>query len=216
MFDLAALDDLPALWILAITTLLHELGVPLPMSPAALVVGARVAAGAVDLLLPVAAIVGATLIGNSVWFAAGRRYGLGALRLVNRLPLSLDTGPGRSFGKFERWGGWLLVVGRFIPGVALVAPPLAGATGMRWSRFLMLTAAGAALYGLVIVGAGMVLHHQVESVLALVEGYGQYTVVVVVSAVAIYFAWRWARRRAGQSASASVATPLGLPSTCPQ
>ena len=66
MLDLAALNDLPLLWALAMTALLHELGIPLPLSPAALFVGARVAAGAVDPVLPVAAIVAATLIGNAV------------------------------------------------------------------------------------------------------------------------------------------------------
>ncbi len=194
MLDLAALNDLPVLSVLAITTLLHELGVPLPLSPAALLVGARVAAGAVDPVLPIAAIVVATLIGNAVWFAAGRRYGLGALRLLAPRQFTVDMRGHRGIGSFEKWDLWLLVFGRFVPGLSLVAPPLAGALGMRWSKFLILTAAGALLYGIVVVGAGMVLHQQIESILTLLERFGAFALAAVAIALAIYLTWQWRRR----------------------
>ncbi len=194
MLDLAALDDLPVLSVLAITTLLHELGIPLPLSPAALLVGARVAAGAVDPVLPIAAIVAATLIGNAVWFAAGRRYGFDALRFLGPRQFTVTLRTHRDIGRFEKWDLWLLVFGRFVPGLSLVAPPLAGALGMRWSRFLSLTAAGALLYGIVVVGAGMVLHHQVESILSLLERFGAFALVAVAIALAIYLTWQWRRR----------------------
>jgi membrane protein DedA with SNARE-associated domain len=217
MPDLAALDDLPMLWVLTITALLRELGVPLPLTAAALLVGARAAAGAIDPLLAIAAIVGATLIGNAAWFSAGRRYGLGVLRLVGRQSHSDDFDPPHG-GRSGRWDSWLLVIGRFVPGVALVAPPLAGARGMRWSKFLMLTAAGALLYGASIVGAGMLLHHEVESALAFLERFGAYTLAVVASGLAIYVAWEWRRRSRGDSAehaaSPAATAPIGV--TCLQ
>jgi membrane protein DedA with SNARE-associated domain len=194
MLDLAALDDLPVLSVLAITTLLHELGIPLPLSPAALLVGARVAAGAVDPVLPIAAIVAATLIGNAVWFAAGRRYGFEVLRFLGPRQFIVDMRAHRGIGRFEKWDLWLLVFGRFVPGLSLVAPPLAGALGMRWSRFLSLTAAGALLYGIVVVGAGMILHHQIESILSLLEGFGAFALAAVAIALTIYLTWQWRRR----------------------
>jgi len=194
MLNLAALNDLPLLWALAMTTLLHELGIPLPLSPAALFVGARVAAGAVDPVLSVAAIVAATLIANAVWFYAGRRYGLGLLRLVGRAPFSLGRPSQLGAGSPGKWDSWSLVVGRFVPGVSLVAPPLAGARGMSWSRFLTLTAAGSLLYGIVIVGAGMVLHRQVESALLLLERFGGFALAAVAIVLTIYMTWQWRRR----------------------
>jgi len=56
--------------------------------------------------------------------------------------------------------------------VSLVAPPLAGALGMSWKRFLVLTSAGAALYGLAPVGAGILLRTQIEWVMQALEGLG--------------------------------------------
>jgi membrane protein DedA with SNARE-associated domain/rhodanese-related sulfurtransferase len=194
MLDFGALEDWHVFWILAVNTLLHELGVPLPMMPTALAVGAR-ASGAIDPLLPIAAIVAATLIGNSVWFAAGRRYGTGVLKLLCRLSLSADTCVARTENAFGRWGLSSLVVGRFLPGVSLVAPPLAGALGMKWSKFLILTGAGAALYGLVVVGAGMLLGEQIESALGELQAMGWQALAGIVAALALYIAARWGWRR---------------------
>jgi membrane protein DedA with SNARE-associated domain len=193
--DLAALDDRDALWLLAATVLAHELGLPVPVGPVALVIGARVALAGTDLLPPVAAIVAATLIGNAVWFAAGRRYGAGVPRLLCRSSLTADTCVSRAAAAFGRWGWSVIVVGRFIPGISLVAPPLAGALGMGWGKFLLLTAAGAALYGVVVIGAGLLLHAEIEAALRLVDEFGWHTLSGIAGLLALYVAWRWWWRR---------------------
>lgn len=195
MADLAALDERDALWLLAATVLAHELGLPVPVGPVALVVGARVALAGTGLLPPVAAIVAATLIGNAVWFAAGRWYGAGVLRLLCRFSLTADTCASRTAGAFGRWGWSVIVVGRFIPGVSLVAPPLAGALGMGWGKFLLLTAAGAALYGVVLIGAGLLLRAEIEAVLRLLDEFGWHALGGIAGLLVLYVAWRWWRRR---------------------
>jgi membrane protein DedA with SNARE-associated domain len=191
-----AFDDQLALWILIVNVLLHELGVPVPMLPVALVAGARAGSGAIDPLLLVLAILATTLIGNSVWFAAGRRNGAGALTLLCRVSLSPDTCVARTEKAFGRWGGLSLVMGRFLPGVSLIAPPLAGALGMSWGRFLILTSASAVLYGLVLVGAGMLFHAQIESVMRELAGFGWWHALAALFAATVtYVAWRGLRRR---------------------
>jgi membrane protein DedA with SNARE-associated domain len=62
-----------------------------------------------------------------------------------------------------------------------------------WSKFLLLTAAGSALHGIVIVGAGMLLRNEVESALESLEQFGGYTLAALVGALAVYLAWRWRR-----------------------
>jgi len=200
------MDDLTAFqsfWILAANTLLHELGVPLPVMPTAFVLGARGMRGAGDFLLLIAAILAGMLIGNSVWFAAGRRYGAGVLKFLCRFSITADTCVSRAEGMFGRWGWSSLVVGRFVPGVSLVAPPLAGALGMTWGKFLALTAAGAALYGLVVLGAGMLLRDQTDWALRELHRLGWRTVGAVAVAVAMYIAWRWWRRRVARAPDVS-------------
>jgi membrane protein DedA with SNARE-associated domain len=193
--DLAAFSDRDALWLLAATVLVHKLGAPVPVAPVALLVGARVALTGTDLLPPVAAIVAAILIGNAVWFAAGRRYGAGVLRVLCRFSLTADTCASRAEGAFRRWGWSALVVGHFLPGVSLVAPPLAGALGMGWSGFLLLTAAGAALYGVVLIGAGLFFRTEIVAVLRLLEEPGWRALGGIAGLLVLYVAWRWWWRR---------------------
>ena len=197
------LDDQSVYWVLWLNTLLHELGVPVPLTPTALVAGARAVTGTVSPLLLIVMIIAGMVIGNAAWFAAGRRYGSAVLKLLCRVSISPDTCVARTEGTFGRWGWSALVIGRFLPGVTLVAPPLAGALGMKWSTFLALTVAGSALFGLVVVGAGMLLYEQIDFVLQQLVIFGWEAVGIVTVLLALYIGWRWWRRR--------IALAIGVP-----
>jgi membrane protein DedA with SNARE-associated domain/rhodanese-related sulfurtransferase len=197
------LDDQSVYWVLWLNTLLHELGVPVPMTPTALVAGARAVTGTVSPLLLIVMIIAGMVIGNAAWFAAGRRYGSAVLKLLCRVSISPDTCVARTEGTFGRWGWSALVIGRFLPGVTLIAPPLAGALGMKWSTFLALTVAGSALFGLVVVGAGMLLYEQIDFVLQQLVIFGWEAVGILTVLLALYIGWRWWRRR--------IALAIGVP-----
>jgi membrane protein DedA with SNARE-associated domain/rhodanese-related sulfurtransferase len=197
------LDDQSVYWVLWLNTLLHELGVPVPMAPTALVAGARAVTGTLSPLLLIVMIMAGMVIGNAAWFAAGRRYGSAVLKLLCRVSISPDTCVARTEGTFGRWGWSALVIGRFLPGVTLVAPPLAGALGMKWSTFLALTVAGSALFGLVVVGAGMLLYEQIDFVLQQLVIFGWEAVGILAVLLALYIGWRWWRRR--------IALAVGMP-----
>jgi membrane protein DedA with SNARE-associated domain/rhodanese-related sulfurtransferase len=196
---MSELTAIQCFWILATNTLLHEAGLPLPAMPTALLFGARGVRGAGDLLLLIAAIVVGMLLGNSVWFVAGRRYGAGVLKFLCRFSITADICVSRTERMFGRWGWSSLVVGHFLPGVSLLAPPLAGAVGMTWVKFLALTAAGAALYGLVVLGAGILLRGQVDWALRELKGVGWQALAALVVTLALYIAWRWWRRRVARA-----------------
>ena len=197
------LDDQSVYWVLWLNTLLHELGVPVPMTPTALVAGARAVTGTLSPLVLIVMITAGMVIGNAAWFAAGRRYGSAVLKLLCRVSISPDTCVARTEGTFGRWGWSALVIGRFVPGVTLVAPPLAGALGMKWSTFLALTVAGSALFALVVVGAGMLLYEQIDFVLQQLVIFGWEAVGILTVLLALYIGWRWWRRR--------IALAIGVP-----
>jgi rhodanese-related sulfurtransferase len=104
---------------------------------------------------------------------------------------------------FGRWGWSSLVVGRFVPGVSLVAPPLAGALGMTWGKFLALTTAGAALYGLVVLGAGILLRNQIDWAVRELRTLGWQALAAAAVTLAMYIAWRWWRRRVARAPDVS-------------
>jgi membrane protein DedA with SNARE-associated domain len=183
------------LGIVILNTLLHELGVPVPLAPTVLAAGARAAARGTLPLALIAAIIVATLIGNSVWFAVGRRYGSRTLQFLCRATLSPDSCMIRTEQSFRRLGWSSIVVGRFIPGMSLVTPPLAGALGMGWSKFIALSAAGAALWGLVVVSTGMLLHDQLDAAFRMLYALGGKALGVIILLVVSYVAWRWLQQR---------------------
>jgi membrane protein DedA with SNARE-associated domain/rhodanese-related sulfurtransferase len=180
--------------IVFVNTLLHELAVPLPLTPTLLVAGAISSEiRAVSAL--VAAVVAGTVIGNAVWFAAGRRFGGRVLGFLCRFSLSPDSCVARSADGFSRWGGTLFIVGRFVPGISLVAPPVAGALGMRWSKFLALTALGAAFWAVVVIVIGAALE---EVVIGLLKALATLPAGLWLGGAALlvsYVAWRFMLRR---------------------
>jgi membrane protein DedA with SNARE-associated domain len=205
--DIGSLSDDSLPWVLGLNALAHEIGVPLPLTPTALFAGARVSQGQANAAGLLLVIVGATLIGNTVWYGAGRAFGNRVLKTLCRISLSQDTCVGRTELAFTKWGRWSLVFGHFIPGVSLVAPPLAGALGMSWPVFLGFTALGAALHGGVMIGAGMLLS---EGILALADAllaHGEQSLAAIVLALVAYVAWKWWRRRL--AARSLQAPPIG-------
>jgi membrane protein DedA with SNARE-associated domain/rhodanese-related sulfurtransferase len=196
MFDLSALSHGYIEVIVGVNTVIHELGVPVPLMPTALYAGAQASAGQVNAIALVIIITAGALIGNSAWFAAGRVFGGRVLTTLCKVSMSPDTCVGRTENAFTRWGRWSLVFGHFIPGVSLVGPPLAGALGMQWSTFLGFTAIGAALYGGVLVGAGMLLKNGILALTDTVFANASQSLAIVLLACAAYIAWKWWRRRA--------------------
>jgi membrane protein DedA with SNARE-associated domain/rhodanese-related sulfurtransferase len=193
MIDSAFFGRRDALLIVAANALAHEIGVPVPMLPTVMLAGAG--ASVADVLPLVAAVVVGTLAGNAVWFAAGRRHGSRVLRLLCRLSLSPDSCVARTEDSFGRWGASSLVIGRFVPGVSLVAPPVAGALGMSWTRFLALSALGSAIWGLIVVVAGMLLREHIDAALSALAALGWKTASAVGALLVLYAGWRWWWRR---------------------
>src|SRR5215470_4728132 len=118
--------------ILVITAnvLANQLGIPVPVIPTLIVAGALVAQGTISPSgLFISAIL-ACVVADTVWFIAGRVYGNGVMKLLCRISLTPDSCVSDTQARFERWGANVLLVAKFVPGLSLVAPPLAGATKM--------------------------------------------------------------------------------------
>jgi membrane protein DedA with SNARE-associated domain/rhodanese-related sulfurtransferase len=175
--------------------LLEQLGVPVPALPVLLLAGAKAISDPLYLAYALGLSIVASAIGDLAWFWAGRRYGHRVLRLLCRLSLSPDSCVRQTEGVYERRGVAALVIAKFVPGLATVAPPVAGALRLKTSTFLLYDCIGAALYcgaGLIL---GLVFHTQVDWLLAQLIGFGTHAVLIVFGALALYVAYRWWDRR---------------------
>ncbi len=189
--------------------LIQQLGAPIPASPLLILAGAKAIDDPLHGFCALGLAVAASGIGSVPWFYAGRRFGYRILKLVCRMTLSADSCVRQTEKLFERYGAATLVFAKFIPGLARIAAPLAGALRIGFVPFLLLSGVGAALWA----GAGLILglafHKEIEWLLGRLTGLGALGVVLVLALLALYvaikFLDRWRFRRTVRSARIAAA-----------
>jgi membrane protein DedA with SNARE-associated domain/rhodanese-related sulfurtransferase len=177
-----------------LNVLVEQLGLPLPAYPVLIVTGALSVDGGYSALGLLAVAVGACLIADLVWYAAGRRYGSRVLRTVCRVSISPDSCVRQTESLFERWGIWSLLVAKFVPGFATLATALAGNQRLPLAAFIAVDAIGATLWAGVAIGLGVTFHTAVDDVVAVFEDLGRIGLVLIVVAVVLFLAGRWWQR----------------------
>jgi membrane protein DedA with SNARE-associated domain/rhodanese-related sulfurtransferase len=174
--------------------LVQQIGLPVPAVPTLVIAGALAADGQ----LPPAALFFLSVVACSMadcgWYFIGQTYGIRVLKLLCRISLEPDSCVSQTQTRFERWGINSLVVAKFIPGLAIIAPPLAGAMRIGWARFIALSAAGAALWVGTAMAAGALFRAQIAMMLRHVGAIGSAAALMVGGALAIYIAYKWWER----------------------
>ncbi len=188
------MDNPVGLGVIFVNVLCDQLGLPLPAVPTLVVAGAMAADGR----LPAGAVFGlavcACLIGDSTWYAAGRLFGGRVMKLLCRISLTPDTCVNDTQSTFERWGAKVLIVAKFIPGLSLVAPPLAGATRMNAVRFAAYSTLSAMLWvGAALIG-GLLLRPQIEQLLPHVAALGGAAIAAILLLLVCYIGYKWWQR----------------------
>jgi len=178
----------------AVAVLLHQLGAPLPSTPLLLLLGAESASRDGFALRAFAAITGAAMVANVLWFWAGRRLGRRVLAALCRISISPDSCVRQNEVSFARRGALTLLIAKFVPGLSMLAPPLAGALGMTAGRFLTWNLLGSALWAAAGLAAGRVFHAQIDALLRELSRLGGAAILLGVAVVAAYLAWRLWRR----------------------
>jgi undecaprenyl-diphosphatase len=118
-------------------------GVPVPGETALLTAGVLAGTGRLALVLVIAVAIAAAVIGDTLGYWLGRRGGRAVL--LHRGPAAAFRAHALERGErfFERHGAKTVFLGRFVPGVRVVAAVLAGAGAMPWPRFAIYNLAGA-------------------------------------------------------------------------
>jgi membrane protein DedA with SNARE-associated domain len=181
-----------ALLIVFAVVLIGQIGMPIPAIVVLVGAGALAAEGTISAVGSFAVAMLACLIADGCLFIVGRHYGNRALKALYRLSLPSDSYLGY---QFERWGPRSLVIAKFVPGLSTLAPPLAGALGVSWLRFALLSGAGSALWVSAGLGAGIIFAEQIPYLLEPIGRIGRLAAVAVISLGAGYLVYRSFTRR---------------------
>jgi membrane protein DedA with SNARE-associated domain/rhodanese-related sulfurtransferase len=174
--------------------LADDLGLPVPAVPTLIVAGSLAAAGQLSVSEVFLGALLACVVGDTAWYLAGRVYGSGVMKLLCRISLTPDSCVSETQARFERWGANALLAAKFVPGLAIIAPPLAGATRMGWLRFLVFSTLGSAVWIAVAMLAGMLFRHQIEQLIPKLAGFGLIAAIVIAALLALYIIYKWRER----------------------
>jgi membrane protein DedA with SNARE-associated domain len=181
--------------------LVEDFGVPVPGETVLIL--AAVYAGAGRLNIVVVALLGflGAVIGDNIGFAVGH---YGGRPLVDRWGRYIFLTPqrvDRATAFFQRHGGKIIIVARFIEGLRQANGIIAGISGMHWTRFLAFNALGAALWVAVWTSVGYASGSHIESVYDTASKYSVYLIIAFGVFVAVLIARHLLRRRRARQPS---------------
>jgi hypothetical protein len=88
-----------------------------------------------------------------------------------------------------------LVIGKIVPGVSVLATPMAGVYGMARSRFLLFDGLGVLLWIGTFELIGYLFSDQLEDVVAYASRFGGFLFVLVAGGLVAYVGWKYVQRR---------------------
>lgn len=190
---------------------LEDFGIPAPGET--VLIAAAVYAGAGQLNIVAVAVVGfvAAVAGDNVGYAIGH---FGGRRLVLRFGRYVLLTPARLASAerfFDRHGGKIVTVARFIEGLRQANGIIAGITGMRWRAFLAFNALGAALWVGLWASLGDLAGAHIETIYATAHRYQTYLAIAVAVLIVAALTWHLLRRRTRHAQRGATDTDRAAP-----
>ena len=168
------------------------LGFLVPGETAVVVGGVLASTGRLSLLTVGVVVVVAAIVGDSVGYEVGRRWGPRLLR--TRLLVRHDHHLAATRVRLREKGGMTVVLGRFTALLRALVPGLCGMTGMPYRRFLPYNALGAVIWG---GGVTLLAYLAGRSYQTLERSLGAASAVLLVAfGIGLWWTWRRHRRHA--------------------
>jgi membrane protein DedA with SNARE-associated domain len=181
--------------------LVEDFGLPVPGETILILAAVYAGSGRLNVLAVGAVGVLAAAAGDNIGFALGH---LGGRRLVERFGRYVLLPPERvnkATQFFNRHGGKIIVLARFIPGLRQANGIVAGISGIHWKRFLLFNALGAALWVSVWTTLGYLSGSHINTIYSAATRYSAYILAALgVCALLAFARGLWRRRRTSRSA----------------
>lgn len=200
MANLLSLLQEYGVFIVFAVVLIEQMGLPIPAFPLLIVSGALAANGELHWAGVLAAALLACSVSDFFWFRAGRRYGKRILKLLCRISLSPDYCVSQTEDNFRRWGPKSLLVAKFIPGFNTIAPPMSGAMGTSYPRFLGFSVPGGLIWSGTGIAIGAYFHKSIDDVLDVLSTMGGTALSVLGALLVLFILYKYVERKRFQQA----------------
>ncbi|CAB3729523.1 VTT domain-containing protein [Paraburkholderia rhynchosiae] len=178
-----------------VNVLLTRLGMPIPAVPVLLFAGSAIAAGTLSFWPVLCAAVLAALIGDGVWFTAGRLYGRKLIGVLGQFLPAIDARVEQARLLFERFGVPLVSISKFVPGLALITPPLMGTTAVDARIYAIWDLTGAMAWATFWLLGGAAAERQLHMLFEFVRARGGTVIDLLIGAALLYLAYRLMQQR---------------------
>jgi membrane protein DedA with SNARE-associated domain/rhodanese-related sulfurtransferase len=175
--------------------LVEQMGVPLPATPILVAAGALSAEHQLSFPLALLAGLSATLMADSAWYLIGRKYGHVVLRILCKLSMEPTVCVRRTQDSFGRRREVTLMIAKFVPGLATLAPPVAGENGMNFARFAFYDGIGATLWLTALLALGRFFGDILKHDPSLLNWVGRFSGALLLVGILVFFGVRVYRRR---------------------
>ena len=186
-----------------LVTLGERLGLPVFISPLLLAAGAMVAVNPRQFWLVLVATAVPCLLGDAMWYELGRWKGRSVIAAMCRISFVPDSLEEKAYGGLDRFRGITLLWAKWIPGVAHLAPPLAGAAHLRRSRFHLYNSIGSLLWILLMLAAGVLSMHAFNW-MAIFTRSARWSLGLIAAGSVVMAGYGWWRRRQSRMRHAAV------------
>jgi len=177
-----------------LNVLIARLGVPIPAVPLLLFAGVAIVDHRLSFWHVLAAAVLGAMIGDGVWFTAGRVLGRRLIHGLARLSVTVEKRVRKARALFVRFGPGIVAASKFVPGLAIITPPLMGTTRVGTIIFFAWDAAGIVAWATFWLLGGAVFERQLSMLIRQVRAHG-WTIIDVLFAIALaYLAFRFIQR----------------------
>jgi len=172
--------------VVAVAMFAYCMAIPLPAGLLLVAAGTVAAGGSLNPLLVLTAAVAGSFAGDLLMFFGGRTTGWWLMSVLCRLSFYPDKCIFRSANFFYKRGARTLLIAKFVPGVAMMAAPVAGSLNMRPWRFVLYDMGGLVIYCGAYITVGFIFHKLFSRIAEALHTFGQVVLAVVLVAVFTY------------------------------
>ncbi len=179
--------------------LLEDFGVPVPGEAILIAAAIYAGTGHMNIAFVILVAVAGAIVGDNIGFIVGH---FGGRPLVERFGRHIFLTPerlDRAEDYFNRQGGKIVVVARFVEGLRQVNGIMAGTVGMKWLKFLGFNALGAVLWVCTWAFLGYFAGENIGEIWGGFERYKWYVIGAAAVIVIAYVVVRVRRRRPAET-----------------
>ena len=183
----------------------------MPVPGETILIAGSIYAGAGRLNIVAVGAIGflAAIIGDNIGFAIGHFGGRAVALRWGKYVFLTEERLNKAEAFFNRHGGKIITIARFVEGLRQANGIIAGISGMHWLRFVAFNALGAALWVGTWVSIGYFAGQHITTIYDYITRYSYYALIVVAVLLAGWLILRVRRRRARGQARGTDAGEAG-------